>query len=156
MCKILEEKNLISILSLENKPIFLLGAGCSVSSGCMAASALVFDFKKRIYCEANGLKFQDSWATNCDALKEKINQTISNPTCEPDYSYFFKACFPTRESRNLFIKQQFQNKSPSLGYLCFANYLIEHSIHNVLTTNFDHLVRKSVVSLDENAVVNDK
>lgn len=155
MCKILEEKNLISILSLENKPIFLLGAGCSVSSGCMAASALVFDFKKRIYCEANGLKFQDSWATNCDALKEKINQTISNPTCEPDYSYFFKACFPTRESRNLFIKQQFQNKSPSLGYLCFANYLIEHSIHNVLTTNFDHLVRKSVVSLDENYDVAD-
>jgi hypothetical protein len=150
MPQILKEDELISILNIESKPAFLLGAGCSISSGCMASQQLIFDFKKRIYCQENGLKYEDSWTFGDEVLKNRINKEITNPTNEPDYSYFFERCFRTRESRNSFVKRQFQSKSPSLGYLCFAEYLIEHSVHDVLTTNFDHLVRKSVVQLDGN------
>lgn len=56
--------------------IFLLGAGCSINSGCMAASKLIFEFKKRIYCVNHGIQLERDVLIDetrlCEALEKEF------------------------------------------------------------------------------------
>lgn len=128
---------------------FLLGAGCSISSGCMAAGKLVTEFKKRMYCAKYGLKLNDSTLLNDEKFIEIVNKEYPYNMKNP-YSYYFESCFPNALDRAKFIKDCFLSISPSYGYLCFANYLIRNKIGIVLTTNFDNLIEKSIRKLNEN------
>lgn len=129
--------------------VFMLGAGCSIESGCMPANKLVLEFKKRIYCAQHGLKLNDNSLINDEAFVKEVDKELPSNMANP-YSYYFEKCFPNSLDRSKFIKENFQNISPSYGYYCFANYLIKNSIKIVLTTNFDSLVEKAVKKLDEN------
>ena len=128
--------------------VFLLGAGCSISSGCMAANKLILEFKKRIYCAQHNIRCDDDTLMNDEKFQE-LAQKEQPPKGVNPYSYYFEKCFPTAYERNLFIKEKFENIKPSYGYLCFANYLIEHQITHVLTTNFDKLCEKAICKLDD-------
>ena len=39
---------------------FLLGAGCSIQSGCMGANKLVNEFKRRIFCSTEGIAYSEN------------------------------------------------------------------------------------------------
>ena len=45
---IISQEQLLNIINVTDIS-FLLGAGCSIASGCMGADTLVYEFKKRIY-----------------------------------------------------------------------------------------------------------
>lgn len=141
--------SLINDLSVSKNDdvIFLLGAGCSASSGCLMAKELVDEFRKRIYCANHGVRYEKNLLINEANFMNAVNEE-----CPPDipnaYSVYFEKCFQTPQTRNDFIKQEFQTVLPSYGYLCFANYLIKNGIKNVLTTNFDKLVEKSILRLE--------
>lgn len=45
----ISQEQLLNIINTTDVS-FLLGAGCSISSGCMSANNLIYEFKKRIYC----------------------------------------------------------------------------------------------------------
>ena len=136
------------IQAKEGEIVFLLGAGCSIESGCMSASKLVNEFKKRIYCAKHGIILNDNTLIDEERLINKINEEFPSDMNNP-YSYYFEKCFPNVEDRSLFIKENFQNIQPSYGYLCFANYLIENNIKTVMTTNFDNLIEKAIRKLDD-------
>lgn len=144
------QENLINHLSIlkENNVCFLIGAGCSINSGCMAADKLTQEFKKRIYFAKEGLNFSDNELINDVKLMEIVNAQFPSNMGNP-YSYYFEKCFPNSSDRSVFIKDHFLNKKPSHGYLCFANYLIHNAIPLVLTTNFDNLIEKSIRKIDE-------
>ncbi len=144
------QENLINklVFSKENDVVFLLGAGCSIDSGCMAAGKLTTEFKKRMYCAKYGINLNDSVLINDERFLEKINLEYPSNMCNP-YSYYFESCFPDPSDRAKFIKENFMNISPSYGYLCFANYLIINRIKTIFTTNFDNLIEKSIRKLDE-------
>ena len=135
------------IQAKEGEIVFLLGAGCSIESGCMSASKLVNEFKKRIYCAKHGIILNDNTLIDEERLINKINEEFPSDMNNP-YSYYFEKCFPNVEDRSLFIKENFQNIQPSYGYLCFANYLIENNIKTVMTTNFDNLIEKAIRNID--------
>lgn len=129
--------------------IFLLGAGCSINSGCMAASKLVFEFKKRIYCVNHGIQLNRDVLIDETRLGEALKKEFPIESGINQYSYFFERCFPNAYDRNQFIKNEFHDKKPSFGYLCFANYLISKKVRYVLTTNFDLLIERAVRRIDE-------
>ena len=144
------QDQLINSLNLLNgsEVTFLLGAGCSVLSGCMPASKLILEFRKRIYCAQNNIHYDDNLFINDDNFVEFL-KTEQLPQGVNPYSYYFEKCFPSVNERCLFIKEKFEAIKPSYGYLCFANYLIEHQIHCVLTTNFDKLCEKALYKIND-------
>lgn len=148
--RIYTQENLINSLNLakESTVTFLLGAGCSIASGCMSASKLVLEFKKRIYCSKNGIRYNDNMLINDISINRKISEEFDDTNIENPYSYYFEKCFPNSNDRSSFIKEKFVSIKPSYGYLCFANYLIGHKIKNVLTTNFDQLIEKAIRKLN--------
>ena len=128
---------------------FLLGAGCSISSGCMSAKNLAYEFKKMIYCnqmQENVSKFDYL----SDDLKDMLDNYFIDVKTKNEYSYYFEKCYPTKNARMEFIKNYFYDKKPSVGYLCFAKVLLEKCIKNVYTTNFDNLIEKAVRNIDIN------
>ena len=147
----LTQEKLINSLRLlyGSDVIFLLGAGCSIMSGCMPANKLILEFKKRIYCAKHDISYDESTLFNDENLIKLLNQEQPPKGTNP-YSYFFNQCFASAHERNLFIKEKFENINPSYGYLCFANYLINNQIKYVLTTNFDKLCEKAIRKIDEN------
>lgn len=149
--QLIEEDLLNSLNIAKGEDItFLLGAGCSIISGCMASSKLIYEFKKRIYCAKNGIRLDSTSFIDELRLKENIEKEFMDDCITNPYSYYFEKCFPNVYDRNQFIKDNFQAKKPSFGYLCFADYLISKGVKNVLTTNFDLLIERSIRKLDEN------
>ncbi len=152
MVKIIDEAALINSLDIaKGRDItFLLGAGCSISSGCMGASQLIFEFKKRIYCANKGISLNSTNFMDENRLKKIIDNEFLNDKVSNPYSYYFEKCFPDYKKRSSFIKEKFQEKKPSFGYLCFADYIISKEVNNVLTTNFDLMIERAVRKLEEN------
>ncbi|MDE7221646.1 MAG: SIR2 family protein, partial [Ureaplasma sp.] len=150
--KQLTEESLLNSLNITKGEdiTFLLGAGCSILSGCMAAPKLIYEFKKRIYCAKKGIKLEATSFIDEVRLKENIENEFKDDCINNPYSYYFEKSFPDVYDRNQFIKDNFQSKKPSFGYLCFADYLISKGVKNVLTTNFDLLIERAVRKLDEN------
>lgn len=148
----MNEESLINSLDISNGDdvAFLLGAGCSILSGCMPSSKLVYEFKKRLYCIKNGVRLGENDFIDDFRLKDLIEQEFINSNVENEYSFYFEKCFPDANDRNLFIKSNFKDKKPSFGYLCFADYLINKGVKTVLTTNFDLLIERAVRKIDEN------
>lgn len=145
-----KERDLINSLEVNKDTMFLIGAGCSILSGCMPASKLVAEFKRRIYCVENRIKYDDVRQDFNDEFDQKMNDFFGKDNIDNPYAYYFEKCFPFPDDRNLFIKNNFKNINPSLGYLCFAHYLMSKKIKYVLTTNFDDLVYKSIKKLNIN------
>ena len=131
---------LINSLSLyrNNDVMFLLGAGCSIGSGCMAAGKLINEFKRRIFCAENGIQYDDPNGINDAKLNENINEYFHYEG-ENEYSFYFEKCFPNAQDRIKFIKEKFHNVKPSYGYLCFAKYLMDRKIKYVLTVSINFL-----------------
>lgn len=150
--KQLTEESLLNSLNITKGEdiTFLLGAGCSILSGCMASSKLIYEFKKRIYCAKKGIRLETTSFIDEVKLKENIETEFKDDCITNPYSYYFEKCFPDINDRNQFIKDNFQAKKPSFGYLCFADYLVSKGVKNVLTTNFDLLIERAVRRLDEN------
>ena len=82
---------------------FLLGAGCSMSSGCMNASKLVYEFKKQIYCNDTNQELS-KFDYLSDELKKLLDKHFDTQTCDNEYSYYFEKCFPLKIARMQFIK----------------------------------------------------
>lgn len=129
--------------------LFFLGAGCSINSGCMPSSKLIFEFKKRIYCAKHGIQLDSRTLVDEIKLKESVEEEFAEVCVENEYSFYFEKCFPDVFDRGQFVKNEFQDKKPSFGYLCFADYLISRHVRCVLTTNFDLLIERAVKKLDE-------
>ena len=146
--KILTQNELITSLDVDSNVMFLLGAGCSISSGCMAAGALVLEFKKHLYCREHNVSYSEIDNYYEANFLKKLNEIY--PDKENNYSYYFEKCFPVAKDRNEFIKSKFMDKLPNLGYLCFADYVITKKIPYILTTNFDRLIEKAIERIDMN------
>ena len=142
----LTQEQLINIINTSDVS-FLLGAGCSISSGCMNATNLVYEFKKMMYC--NDFK-QD--IKKFDFLSEELKSVLDNYFPDKDiknpYSYYFERCLPLQKARMQFIKDQFVQKKPSTGYKCFAKILESKKTKFVYTTNFDDLIYKAIVQIN--------
>ena len=146
--KRLRQEELISSIYIDKNTLYIIGAGCSISSGCLSSYELVQKFKLSLYCTKHNISFEDiDGKFYLTELMNKVNSEY--PDMDDNYSYYFEKCIRFPEDRNIFIKDNFINKRPSIGYLCFANYIVERGIKYIFTTNFDKLIDKSIREIDD-------
>lgn len=144
----ISQEQLLNIINTTDVS-FLLGAGCSISSGCMSANNLIYEFKKRIYCSETNQEIS-KFDYLSDELKKILDNYFAEQKCDNEYSFYFEKCLPLKVPRMQFIKEQFLCKQPSVGYKCFAKMLLSKKVKNVFTTNFDNLIEKSIKTIDPN------
>ena len=97
---------IINSLNISNGEdvVFFLGAGCSINSGCMPASKLIFEFKKRIYCAKHGIQLDSRTLVDEIKLKESVEEEFADVHVENEYSFYFEKCFPDVFDRGQFVK----------------------------------------------------
>ncbi|MBK9293904.1 MAG: SIR2 family protein [Oligoflexia bacterium] len=128
---------------------FFLGSGTSVQSGIPTGSQLVWDFKRRIYCNHHKItaeKFNDLESEENRKILQDflIAQKIVPEKSEFEYSYYFEKCFPSREDRKYFIQGKVSNATPSIGHKCLGKLFVDGISDEIFTTNFDELIESGV------------
>lgn len=116
---------------------FFLGAGCSRSSGIMAAGELVKHWVNEHYQLDGAPGTALTWAQ-----KHFENYDDGNPAAH--YGQAMDLFFPTPALRQIEIDRQVGDKNPGYGYAALAALLAHKDrgpqCNVVLTTNFDDLV----------------
>ena len=140
------------IISRDDKYAFLLGAGCSISSGIQSAYDCIWEWKKMIYQTSNNIL--EEWIEN---YRNKKNQEIIQnwldsqgryplKDSDEEYSFYANECFSIDEDRRKYFQKICSNAQPSIGYKILALLAKGGIIDTVWTTNFDDLVRDACVS----------
>jgi hypothetical protein len=133
---------------------FFLGSGSSVQAGIPTGSALVWEFKKEIYCSVTKTsleKFRDLQSESNQFLLQNFfdaegnNPQLNDPS---EYSHYFEKCYPTSSSREQYIIKLVKNTKPSFGHNCLGELIINGKIKNTWTTNFDELIEVGIRQLD--------
>lgn len=133
---------------------FLLGAGASVQANIPAAGTLIWQFKRKLYCEANNIreeKFKD--------LESERNRNIIQSFFElkgnfpalyssEEYSFYFEKCYPNSIDRKAFIQRIVQGKNPSIGHKCLGVLFDSQKLNHIWTTNFDELIESGIKSVN--------
>lgn len=131
-----------------------LGAGASLSSGIATGGALVWYFKRKIYCSENNIsedRFKDlNSENNQKILQEYFDAKTGYPEqgSSEEYSFYFEKCYSSSHARKDFIDTLVARRMPSLGYLCLALLLVDSKVDNIWTTNFDELVEIAIRQID--------
>jgi hypothetical protein len=144
--------------SFEIKPVgtydLFLGAGCSVAAGIPSGSALIWEFKRKLYCDhhkINEEKFSD--------LESEVNRTVIQKFFEQqkgfpalnspeEYSFYFEKCYPQSMDRKFFMQSKARDKKPTLGHKCLGELINSEKIEGVWTANFDELIENGLKAVN--------
>ena len=155
----MEEKNISEFLrSFEVKPAgtydLFLGAGCSVAAGIPSGSALIWEFKRKIYCDyhkINKEKFSDLESQgNRSVIQNFFEQQKGVPALNSseEYSFYFEKCYTHSMDRKFFIQSKVNGKKPTLGHKCLGELINSEKIKGVWTANFDELIENGLKSVN--------
>lgn len=130
---------------------FLLGAGCSISSGIPSASRCIWDWKKNIY-QTNNTQLRyvsiDS-ETDRKEIQRWCNLQPGFPQFNSDeeYSFYIEKAFSEERDRISYFERLFDGKVPSVGYKLLALLAKFNIVQSVWTTNFDNMTLRAAESL---------
>lgn len=113
---------------------FLLGSGCSVTSGVNTGQKLIEEWKKSIY-EAeheDNESYENFWEHQYSWYDER------NP-----YSSLFEKKYDLPRQRRIFVEREIAGKTPSIGYAYLVKIIEKHFINTIFTTNFDDLLNEA-------------
>ena len=145
----LPQESIAGLLNDGHKPIFLLGAGASVSSGVPLAGQLVETIAKFAYCKSTARVFDDPTLTRSDWYRWLEQRAWFSRNAAPADLY------PTAVEELLqpsYVRKEFfqsvlrRSLEPSLGYERLVSLLAKRSLTTVMTTNFDDLIARTVKS----------
>jgi Tfp pilus assembly protein PilF len=129
-------KNLLD--GTDNRFIFFLGAGCSISSGIPAAGPLTKDWLIRLK------KLQTGSEDNFEPWVKDLLPEYSDENASLFYGKTIEKLFLTPDERQKEIERLTENKDPGFGYVILAQLLSQGTYgrccNTILTTNFDDLV----------------
>lgn len=131
-----------------------LGAGASVQANIPTAGTLIWQFKRKLYCEAMNVKeekFKD--------LESERNRNIIQGYFDlkgdfpklyspEEYSFYFEMCYPNAIDRKAFIQRIVQGKNPSIGHKCLGVLFSTQKVNHIWTTNFDELIESGIKSIE--------
>jgi tetratricopeptide (TPR) repeat protein len=125
----------------DNRVVFFLGAGCSVSSDIPAAGELSRRWIEKLKDDIRGGKEVDleKWVQSSEDYKGFKNNSAAD-----HYSQIIEDLFPSIDERQKEIERVVSGRDPGFGYAVLAK-LMGHDdfgriFNKVLTTNFDDLV----------------
>src|SRR5438045_5820996 len=99
-----------------------VGAGGSAAAGVPTTRALIWQFKRQLYCDHFKIKqekFRDLESeVNRRILQSYFNgqKTFPKEGSPEEYPFYFEKCFPQSIDRGFFIKNLFVNINPSIGH----------------------------------------
>lgn len=154
MVQSISEAELIRTFTVRTRPEFMLflGAGASATSGITTASEMIWLFKREIFCSEKNISKDSFKDLSVDSVRKPIQEYIEqqpwyqNMSVEDGYSLLFEKTWRQERDRRQFIQRYVRGASPSIGYKCLGKLLDARKIVNVLTTNFDDLVERSLPS----------
>lgn len=129
-------KNLLD--GTDNRFIFFLGSGCSVSSGIPAAGPLARDWLLRLK------KYQTGDEEGFEVWIKDLFPDYNEGDAALFYGRTIEKLFLTSDDRQKEIERLTENKDPGFGYVILAQLLSQErygkNCNTILTTNFDDLV----------------
>lgn len=140
------------IISKNEKYAFLLGAGCSISSGIQSAYDCIWEWKKMIYQTNNNICDESIENFKNKKVQSIIQNWLDNqgrfPTkdAENEYSFYANECFPIDDDRRKYFQKICSNAQPAIGYKATALLAKIGFLDSVWTTNFDDLMRDACIS----------
>lgn len=137
--------------NIDQQYSFLLGAGCSISSGVPSASTCIWDWKKRIY-ETNNPRIRHiSIESDNDKMEIQrwcdLQQGFPSLNSDEEYSFYAEKAFPVEIDRVAYFENLFKGKQPSIGYKLLAFLAKSNIVPSVWTTNFDGLTEEAAKNL---------
>lgn len=140
-----------SLLREGNDPIFLLGAGASITSGIPLAGEVAERAARWAWCWANGRSPYDQQVVRSDWWPWLCEQEWfdKNKNMADQYPIIIGQLLGVRERRKEFFHAIVSppNIFPSKGYEALASILHEGWANTVLTTNFDSRLEEAKVRL---------
>lgn len=126
---------------------FLLGAGCSISSGVQSANKCIWDWKRLLYRSSNPKIQYVSIDSEND--KREIQRWCNIQSGFPpngdssEYCFYVEKAYPEERDRRAYFEGLFRDKQPSIGYQLIALLSKFGCISAVWTTNFDELTLRA-------------
>jgi NAD-dependent SIR2 family protein deacetylase len=123
----------------KGKYTLLIGAGLSRESGIKTSSEIIVDLKRKIYKryhpgEKPSRKKIDEWTNKQKWFKDTSNK----------YSAVLDKYFPNEGLRRDYFRRLIKGKEPKNGHRYLTNIINAGYIGNILTTNFDELIERSL------------
>ena len=134
---------LCSLLTRGPNPIFLLGAGASVTSGIPLADEMVEQIAREEYCIENRYSPEDLRIRRSDWYPwlEKQRWYREEQGLAAHYPYVVENILQPRERRRRFFRDILSTSvPPSSGYERMAELIARKVVRTVLTTNFDTIL----------------
>ena len=135
--------HLCSLLTRGPNPIFLLGAGASVTSGIPLADEMVEQIAREEYCIENRYSPEDPRIRRSDWYPwlEKQRWYREERGLAAHYPYVVENILQPRERRRRFFRDTLSTSvPPSSGYERMAELIARKVVRTVLTTNFDTIL----------------
>ena len=135
--------HLCSLLTRGPNPIFLLGAGASVTSGIPLADEMVEQIAREEYCIENRYSPEDLRIRRSDWYPwlEKQRWYREEQGLAANYPYVVENILQPRERRRRFFRDILRTSvPPSSGYERMAELIARKVVRTVLTTNFDTIL----------------
>lgn len=118
---------------------FLLGSGCSVSSGVRSANQLIEEWRKEVFERIYPDKEYDQ--EQAKEILSKSEGVWYNTNRE--YSSLFEKNFDLPRQRRMFVEKEVSGKNPNLGYAYLIKLTDKGFINTIFTTNFDDLLNEA-------------
>lgn len=135
--------HLCSVLTRKPDPIFLLGAGASVTSGIPLAEEMVEQIAREEYCIENRYAAADPRIRRSDWYPWLKNQKWYREErgLAAHYPYIVENILQPRERRRRFFRDILSTSVPmSSGYERVAELIARKVVRTILTTNFDTIL----------------
>jgi hypothetical protein len=131
--------------------MWFLGAGASASAGVPTAWEMTWDFKRRLYCSAQGVPPASIGDLHDSAVQARLQQHLDElgrfPAlgAEDEYATYFEAAFADEADRRQYIEECIRSATLGAGYLALAAQFRASHARIVWTTNFDHLIEDAAI-----------
>ena len=135
--------HLCSVLTRKPDPIFLLGAGASVTSGIPLADEMVEQIAREEYCIENRYAAADPRIRRSDWYPWLKNQKWYREErgLAAHYPYIVENILHPQERRRRFFRDILSTSVPmSRGYKHVAELIARKVVRTILTTNFDTIL----------------
>jgi NAD-dependent SIR2 family protein deacetylase len=133
---------------------WLLGAGASAAAGVPTAGHMISGFKADLFASENKIARREIdvddplWALRIRRHFDNANGFP--PADDPsEYQVAFERMYPDARDRRTYIDQQVGLGSPSFGHRVMAALLASGRLPLVFTTNFDTLIERAAIAMDE-------
>ena len=133
--------------------MWFLGAGASAAAGIPTANALIWEFKRALFCAAQKISLK-----TCDNLSNPVVQRRLDsyfedlgtfpPSGSPEeYAAYFEATYPDARDRRTKLETFISGARPSYGHLILATLTKMRKARVLWTVNFDRLIEDAVAQI---------